>query len=144
MLRRADQEDATEIRGLKGDARRIRAEISQLREAQIVGESPAMLKVLREISQVATTNATVLIRGETGTGKELVARTIHAASQRGEGPLVCVNCAAIPTGFIESEFFGHLKGSFTGATHDSEGLFRPGLPILGDLSHSSESPGHHQ
>jgi transcriptional regulator with GAF, ATPase, and Fis domain len=80
-------------------------------------------RVLGDIAQVADTDATVLIMGETGTGKELVARAIHAASRRRDRPLVTVNCAAIPASLIESEFFGHEPGAFTGATKKREGRF---------------------
>ena len=89
----------------------------------MVGESPA-LKVVRElIEKVGPTSARVLITGENGTGKELVARAIHAASPRSDRPLVEVNCAAIPSELIESELFGHMKGSFTGAFADRAGKF---------------------
>ena len=90
---------------------------------EIVGESPAMKKVLQEIREVAGTDASVLISGETGTGKELVARAVHRASRRAAGPLIKVNCAAIPSPLMESEFFGHEKGAFTGATARREGRF---------------------
>jgi len=90
---------------------------------EIVGESPAMKKILQEIREVAGTDASVLISGETGTGKELVARAVHRASRRAAGPLIKVNCAAIPSQLMESEFFGHEKGAFTGATARREGRF---------------------
>jgi len=89
----------------------------------IIGQSAALRQVLREVEQVAATDATVLITGETGTGKELFARAIHAESRRREQPLIVVNCAAIPATLIESEFFGHEKGAFTGATAKREGRF---------------------
>jgi transcriptional regulator with GAF, ATPase, and Fis domain len=89
----------------------------------LIGESPALRHVLRDIGQVAETDATVLILGETGTGKELVARAIHAASPRRARQLIIVNCAAIPATLIESELFGHEAGSFTGATKKREGRF---------------------
>ena len=82
---------------------------------EIVGNSPALLEVLRKVDTVAPTDSTVLILGETGTGKELIARAIHDRSPRRERPLVKVNCAAIPAGLVESELFGHVKGAFTGA-----------------------------
>ena len=89
----------------------------------IVGDSPALLAVLREVEQVAPTNATVLIYGETGTGKELMARAIHNRSPRKDRPLVKVNCGAISAGLVESELFGHVKGAFTGAIERRLGRF---------------------
>jgi formate hydrogenlyase transcriptional activator len=89
--------------------------------AEIVGDSPALKKVLEQVSTVAPCNATVLILGETGTGKELVARAIHRLSRRKDGPFIKVNCAAIPTGLLESELFGHEKGAFTGAVTQKVG-----------------------
>jgi PAS domain S-box-containing protein len=92
-------------------------------DGAILGDSPALRHVLRDIAQVAQTDATVLIMGETGTGKELVARALHATSRRSDRPLITVNCAAIPAALIESEFFGHEAGAFTGATKKREGRF---------------------
>jgi DNA-binding NtrC family response regulator len=88
----------------------------------MLGNSPIMQALYRRIEQVAPTNATILIQGETGTGKELSARAIHHASQRADKPLICINCAAIPDTLIESELFGHEKGAFTGAATSREGL----------------------
>src|SRR2546426_3118862 len=85
--------------------------------------SPAMRRIRVLIESVADTDATVLIRGESGVGKDLVARSIHAASNRANGPFVKVNCAAIPQGLLESEFFGHEKGAFTGAHRRKPGQF---------------------
>src|SRR5947208_15937078 len=85
--------------------------------------SPAMREIRTLIESVADTDATVLIRGESGVGKDLVARSIHAASNRANGPFVKVNCAAIPQGLLESEFFGHEKGAFTGAHRRKPGQF---------------------
>ncbi|HSG99499.1 MAG TPA: sigma 54-interacting transcriptional regulator [candidate division Zixibacteria bacterium] len=99
----------------------------QLKELQlhgdIIGDSEAMLRTLHDIKQVAGADTTVLITGETGSGKELIARAIHNASARRDKPLITVNCAAIPAALIESEFFGHEKGAFTGATQKREGRF---------------------
>jgi formate hydrogenlyase transcriptional activator len=89
--------------------------------AEIVGDSPALKRVLDQVSTVAPSNATVLILGETGTGKELVARAIHRLSRRKDGPFIKVNCAAIPTGLLESELFGHERGAFTGAVSQKIG-----------------------
>ena len=90
----------------------------------IVGESPALQKVLDQITLVAQSEANVLVLGESGTGKELIARAIHERSQRAAGPLVKVNCASIPHDLFESEFFGHVRGAFTGAIRDRIGRFQ--------------------
>jgi len=82
---------------------------------EIIGDSPALKQVLEQVANVATSEATVLILGETGTGKELIAHAVHRMSRRKNGPFIKVNCAAIPTGLLESELFGHEKGAFTGA-----------------------------
>jgi len=87
------------------------------------GASPAMREVYRRIDKVARTAATVLISGESGSGKELVARTIHDRSPRAGAPFVAVNCGAIPANLIEAEFFGYEKGAFTGATRQHRGCF---------------------
>jgi PAS domain S-box-containing protein len=90
---------------------------------EIVGRSPALVSVLQRVSKVAGTDSTVLIAGETGTGKELIARAVHSASPRKGKPLIKLNCAALPTGLVESELFGHEKGAFTGATARKPGRF---------------------
>src|SRR6266568_4469012 len=90
---------------------------------EMVGNSPPLLALLRQVEQVASTDSTVLISGETGTGKELVARAIHARSGRRKRPLVKVNCSAISAGLVESELFGHVKGAFTGAIERRIGRF---------------------
>jgi two-component system response regulator PilR (NtrC family) len=90
---------------------------------EFVGDSPAIQKLRREIARVARSQAPVCIRGPSGSGKEIVARSIHRQSPRADGPFVPVNCGAIPAELMESEFFGHLKGSFTGAHQDKRGLF---------------------
>jgi PAS domain S-box-containing protein len=90
---------------------------------EIVGQSPALLDVLEKVNRVARTDATVLITGETGTGKELIARAIHSTSHRRDKPLIKVNCAALPASLVESELFGHEKGAFTGAISRRVGRF---------------------
>lgn len=106
----------------------------------IVGNSPAIRNVLEQVSIVAPTDATVLLHGETGTGKELVARAIHKLSSRRLRPFVPMNCAAIPSGLLESEMFGHEKGAFTGALMQKKGRFELAdggslfLDEIGDIS----------
>ncbi len=90
---------------------------------EILGESPALIRLLDQVGLVAATDSTVLIQGETGTGKELIARAIHDRSLRRERPLIKINCAALPRELVESEFFGHEKGAFTGATQQRRGRF---------------------
>jgi DNA-binding NtrC family response regulator len=106
----------------------------------IVGNSPAMQKVMKQVAIVAPTSSTVLLHGETGTGKELIARAIHSNSPRRERTFVKVNCAAIPSGLLESELFGHEKGAFTGALMQKKGRFELAdhgslfLDEIGDIS----------
>jgi len=106
----------------------------------IVGRTPAMKAVVDAVRLVAPTGATVLVLGETGTGKERVARAIHELSDRSEAPFIAVNCAALPDSLLESELFGHLRGSFTGAVRDKQGLFQAAhggtifLDEIGDIS----------
>jgi two-component system, NtrC family, nitrogen regulation response regulator NtrX len=127
------------------DSRRLRTENRTLRKDQekrhqIVGDSPGLGAVRAAIQKAAPTNATVLIWGESGVGKELVARAVHRESLRRDGPFVQVNCAAIPDDLIESELFGHEKGSFTGATDRQIGKFEQAdkgtifLDEIGDMS----------
>ena len=112
------------IRSLTIETEFLKEELHDLQHfGEILGNSPALMRVLRDIQQVADTEATVLITGETGTGKEVMARAIHANSRRRDHPFVKVNCAAIPATLIESEFFGHEQGAFTGATKKREGRF---------------------
>jgi len=112
------------IRHLKFEAEYLKAELKALHNFdEIIGNSTAINQVLQEVEQVAGTDTTVLITGESGTGKELIARAIHQNSRRDEKPLVKVNCAAIPANLMESEFFGHAKGAFSGATQKRDGRF---------------------
>ena len=106
----------------------------------IIGQSRAIRNVLEQVRIVAPTDATVLLHGETGTGKELVARAIHNLSSRARRNFVCMNCAAIPSGLLESELFGHEKGAFTGALMQKKGRFEIAdqgtlfLDEIGDIS----------
>lgn len=112
------------IHSLTAEAEYLREEIkSRCGFDEIIGLSKPLQEVLRDVEQVAATDTTVLILGETGTGKELIARAIHSASRRCDKPLITINCAAIPAALMESEFFGHERGAFTGATQRREGRF---------------------
>jgi two-component system, NtrC family, nitrogen regulation response regulator NtrX len=128
---------------LAAENRRLRAELQQ--SYQILGNSVPMKALRQQIALTAPTNSRVLIYGESGTGKELVARALHAQSQRAAMPFVEVNCAAIPEELIESELFGHRKGSFTGATEDKTGKFQKAdagtlfLDEIGDMSLKTQS-----
>ncbi|HEX6216696.1 MAG TPA: sigma-54 dependent transcriptional regulator, partial [Vicinamibacterales bacterium] len=130
--------NAVDTRRLKTENRSYRKDAEK--KHQIVGDSPPLAAVRGAIQKAAPTNATVLIWGESGVGKELVARAIHRDSLRRDGPFVQVNCAAIPDELIESELFGHEKGSFTGATDRQIGKFEQAdkgtifLDEVGDMS----------
>ena len=118
-----------------GDQEPIRARSQSV--AQIVGTTPAMLSVYKTVAHVAPTTATVLIVGDSGTGKELVARAIHAKSLRATKPFVAINCGALPESILESELFGHERGSFTGANATKRGLFeeaKGGTLFLDEIS----------
>ncbi|MCP4022328.1 MAG: sigma-54-dependent Fis family transcriptional regulator [Desulfobacteraceae bacterium] len=116
---------ALELTGLRSQAKLLTHEVERLTGTRgIVSASSAMKELLDTASRAANSEATVLITGESGTGKELLARLIHQNSPRNKGPMVAVNCAAIPAGLIESELFGHVKGSFTGAVKDRKGYFQ--------------------
>jgi PAS domain S-box-containing protein len=126
ILRNVDErvEAERKIQELIQETEYLREAVRELPgRGELIGRSDAMSVVFDSIKQVAPTDSTVLITGETGTGKELVARSIHRASRRADQPLITVNCAAIPASLIESEFFGHEKGAFTGATTRREGRF---------------------
>jgi len=135
--------NALEYLRLEEENRGLRAELEQ--RCQVIGESVPMKALRQQIALAAPTNGRVLIYGESGTGKELVARALHSASLRRDRPLVEVNCAAIPEELIESELFGHLKGSFTGASEDKVGKFQKAdmgtlfLDEVGDMSLKTQS-----
>lgn len=124
-LRAAFEENARLRRELERERDYLREEVQvSMNFGRIIGESPALKKMLARVEAVAQTSASVLIQGESGTGKELVAHVIHTRSPRSGGPLVKVNCASIPGELFESEFFGHVKGAFTGAHRDRIGRFQ--------------------
>jgi DNA-binding NtrC family response regulator len=115
----------TERRFLKGEVHSLRARLGEeLAVNELVGNSPPMQRVKDIIAKVAATDSPVLIEGDSGTGKELVAAAIHRLSARAKGPFIPVNCSAIPEDLLESEFFGHVRGAFSGAVSDALGLFR--------------------
>ncbi|NUO10307.1 MAG: sigma-54-dependent Fis family transcriptional regulator [Candidatus Brocadia sp.] len=118
-------EKILQLQRLEGEVDRLRSELSEKYTfGNIIGESPKIKKIFEIISNVSNTEANILIQGETGTGKELVARAIHYNSARKDYPFIKVDCAALAETLLESELFGHEKGSFTGATRDRIGRFR--------------------
>jgi two-component system response regulator PilR (NtrC family) len=134
-------EKALEKKLLFTENRRLRSELrSRERDRSIIGSSPAMQRIFDVVAQVADTKANILISGESGTGKEMVARAIHGIGERRSLPFIAVNCAAIPENLLESELFGHVKGSFTGAVQSKTGLFESAdkgtlfLDEIGDLT----------
>src|SRR6266705_2233756 len=138
------RENGRLVEELRRANERLAAENAYLREVErpqeLVGASEAMRNVLELIARVAGSHATVLLEGETGTGKELVARAIHAAGPRRDHLFVAVNCAALSEGLLESELFGHRRGAFTGATEDRKGLFEVasgGTLFLDEISETS-------
>ncbi len=129
---------ASENKHLQTENKTLKKKVNK--KYQMVGESPALKKIQDMIEKVASSDARVLITGPNGAGKELVAHAIHAQSDRNKGPMIEVNCAAIPSELIESELFGHVKGSFTGAIKDKQGKFELAnngtifLDEIGDMS----------
>ncbi|MBS1772713.1 MAG: sigma-54-dependent Fis family transcriptional regulator [Bacteroidetes bacterium] len=135
--------NAMDKKSLVTETKQLRKRIT--RSAEMVGESEPMQKIKDTINKVAPTDARVLVTGENGVGKELVARRIHELSARANGPLIEVNCAAIPSELIESELFGHEKGSFTSAIKQRIGKFEQAsggtlfLDEIGDMSHDAQA-----
>ena len=117
-------QNAMLLAALREDKQKLAKELSDKRFGEIIGACPSMLEVFRKIKKVAGTDISVLVTGETGTGKELIAHELHVRSNRSEGPFVTVNCGAIPENLIESELFGHVKGAFTGAIASRTGKFQ--------------------
>ncbi|HEX5657880.1 MAG TPA: sigma 54-interacting transcriptional regulator [Polyangiales bacterium] len=109
---------------LKGDRDRLQEKLDSKRFGDIIGSCPGLVEVFKKVEKVATTDISVMITGETGTGKELIAREIHTRSPRKNGPFVVVNCGAIPENLMESELFGHVRGAFTGAVATRLGKFQ--------------------
>src|SRR5690606_19964531 len=129
---------ASENKHLQTENKTLKKKVNK--KYQMIGESPALKKIQDMIDKVAASDARVLITGPNGAGKELVAHAIHSQSDRAKGPMIEVNCAAIPSELIESELFGHVKGSFTGAIKDKQGKFEQAtggtifLDEIGDMS----------
>ena len=117
-------QNAMLLSALRADKEKLSAELSDKRFGEIIGACPSMMEVFRKLQKVAATDISVLITGETGTGKELIARELHRRSNRVNGPCVTVNCGAIPENLIESEMFGHVRGAFTGAIASRPGKFQ--------------------
>jgi transcriptional regulator with GAF, ATPase, and Fis domain len=117
-------QNAMLLSALRADKEKLSAELKDKRFGEIIGACASMMEVFRKLQKVATTDISVLITGETGTGKELIAREIHRRSNRLSGPFITVNCGAIPENLMESEMFGHVKGAFTGAIASRPGKFQ--------------------
>lgn len=117
-------QNAMLVTALRADKEKLSAELGQKRFGEIIGSCPSMMDVFRKLQRVANTDISVLITGETGTGKEMIARELHRRSQRDRGPFVTVNCGAIPENLMESEMFGHVRGAFTGAVASRPGKFQ--------------------
>jgi len=112
------------VNDLRLDNRSLQSRIEQIRFGEILGSSPRMQEVFRKVQKVAATDISVLITGETGTGKELIARELHSRSPRAKHPFITINCGAIPENLLESELFGHVRGAFTGAVSNKVGRFQ--------------------
>lgn len=137
--------NALDKKTLVKETKQLRRKVGKFKSGEIIGESEGIQKIKELIDRVAPTDARVLITGENGTGKELVARRIHELSKRADKPLIEVNCAAIPSELIESELFGHEKGSFTSAVKQRKGKFEQAdggtlfLDEIGDMSHAAQA-----
>jgi two-component system nitrogen regulation response regulator NtrX len=137
--------NALDKKVLVKETKQLKRKISKTKSGEIIGESEGILKIKELIARVAPTDARILITGGNGTGKELVARRIHELSKRADKPWVEVNCAAIPSELIESELFGHEKGSFTSAVKQRKGKFEQAdggtlfLDEIGDMSHAAQA-----
>jgi two-component system response regulator PilR (NtrC family) len=134
-------EKALERRALVAENRVLRLQAGTPKELELIGCSPAVEEVRQLINKVAPARTTILVTGESGTGKEVVARAVHARGGRRDQPFVAINCGAIPEGLIESELFGHEKGSFTGATEARAGLFEVAASGTLFLDEVGELPG---
>jgi DNA-binding NtrC family response regulator len=117
--------NAIEMRRVRTENQYLKRELKKGHDEKvIIGSSDEMVRVFKMVERVADSEATILIQGESGTGKELIAREVHYRSRRAQGPFVSINCGAIPRDLLESNLFGHVKGSFTGAVKDSAGMFQ--------------------
>ncbi|MFN0150064.1 MAG: sigma-54-dependent transcriptional regulator [bacterium] len=132
---------ALEHRSLKEENALLKQELKVRHgERKIIGSSPKIEQVFRLVQRVANSDSTILLTGESGVGKELIARDLHYSSTRCEGPFVSINCGALPETLLESELFGHVRGSFTGAVRDKEGLFavaKGGTFLLDEIGETS-------
>ncbi len=136
---------AAEYRALRSENKHLKREIRRREKSTTVkplGKARSFVEVLRLAEQVAPTDSTVLILGQSGTGKEVIARYIHELSERSDGPFFSINCGALPESLLESELFGHVKGSFTGAVRDKQGMFmaaRGGTFFLDEIAETQPS-----
>jgi transcriptional regulator with GAF, ATPase, and Fis domain len=117
-------QNAMLVSALRADKEKLAAELDKKHFGEIIGACPSMMEVFKKLQRVATTDISVMITGETGTGKEMIARELHQRSNRVKGPFVIVNCGAIPENLMESEMFGHVRGAFTGAVASRTGKFQ--------------------
>jgi two-component system, NtrC family, response regulator HydG len=136
---------AHEMLALHSENRRLREELGGARVRGLIGTAPALQEAMRVVQRAAPTDVTVLITGESGTGKEVVARALHDASPRANGPFIALNCSALPAELIDSELYGHVRGAFTGADRDRQGLFAAAeggtllLDEVGDLAPAAQA-----